>query len=67
MREGPAIRAPGWHRPSGLVDYTVRSATRRHVAMVLDYTGGNLGWAADELGVNKTTLWRWIREDNKGG
>lgn len=46
---------------NGLVDWSLDSALRRHVAEVLRYTEGDQEWAADELRVNRSTLYRWLR------
>jgi transposase-like protein len=35
--------------------------------MVMDYCGGSLVWAADELGVTPSTLWRWRTTIRQGG
>lgn len=53
-------------RPNGLVDYTIDGAIRRHVEMVLDYTGGDYAWACEELGVDRKTLYRWQRAWDAG-
>ena len=52
---------PPLHYPSGIADLRVRSAILRHVALVLDYTGGRKHWAAEELDIDPVTLWRWVR------
>lgn len=40
---------------------------RRRLLEALDATGGNVGWAADRLGVSLTTIRRWIRRlDGEG-
>lgn len=59
--EGLRLIPPPWHRPTGILDLSVRSAILRHVAYVLDYTDGRRDWAADELQINKSTLWRWVQ------
>ena len=46
--------------PNGILDLRLDSAIRRHVSDVLDYCGGQRIWAAQELGVDLSTLWRWI-------
>lgn len=59
--------ADSWFRRSAegdrqIVDLTLETWTRRHIAFVLEYTKGHKKWAADELGVDITTLRRWQRE-----
>jgi hypothetical protein len=53
---------PSWFTATGIIDHTLESAIRRHVSFVLDYTEGELDWAAQELGVNASTLWRWRKQ-----
>lgn len=53
---------PPMTRPSGLVDLTLDSAMKRHLALVLEYCDGNLQWAAEELGVNKATVARLVAD-----
>lgn len=45
--------------PNGLADWSLDSALKRHVAAVLEYCDGDLEWAASELGINRSTLYRW--------
>lgn len=56
---------------NGLADLRVTTAVRRLAEWVLDYCGGDATWAADELGVNVSTLRRWVkawaRDDVRGG
>jgi transcriptional regulator of acetoin/glycerol metabolism len=54
--------APGFHRESGVADLTLASAVRRHIVLVLEYTDGHQQWAADELGIHTTTLYRILRD-----
>lgn len=49
---------PAMNLASGIADLTLASAIHRHLVLVLDYTCGDLTWAAEELNVNVTTLWR---------
>jgi DNA-binding protein Fis len=51
--------APPFLDKYGIADLSMASAKLRHVVLVLEYTEGNMRWAADELGVNAATLWRW--------
>lgn len=53
------MRSPPWIRPNGLADLTLSSAMQRHILFVLDYTEGDVRWAAQELGIHQSTLWRW--------
>lgn len=46
---------------TGLADWSLNAAMQRHVAEVLRYTGGDQRWAADELGVDESTVYRWLR------
>lgn len=46
---------------NGLADMRVESVIRRLAEFALEYCGGNFEWAADELGVNETTLRRWLK------
>lgn len=52
---------PPLMRPSGLADLRLSSALKRHVALAIEYCGGDLKWAAEELEVDRSTLWRWLR------
>jgi hypothetical protein len=47
--------------PTGMLDLKLATAIQRHAANVLIYTRGNVSWAAQELGINSVTLWRWRR------
>lgn len=47
---------------NGIANWSIQLAIQRHVAAVLEYTGGDQGWASSELGVNPSTLYRWLRE-----
>lgn len=59
--------APPLISPSnGLADWSLDSALRRHVAAVLEYTEGDLAWAAAELRVNVSTLYRWRKAWDEG-
>lgn len=51
---------------TGLADWSLDNALKRHVDAVLDYTEGDHGWAADEMGVNRSTLYRWRRAWREG-
>lgn len=46
--------------PKGIADLRMGSAVIRHVWLVIDYCDGNLAWAAQELGIHRTSLWRII-------
>lgn len=61
--------APPLIGPSGLADWSVENALRRHVAAVLAYTEGSVVWAAAELGVSEVTVRRWLAtwEGSSGG
>jgi len=54
------LSPPPVFRANGLADLTLRSATLRHVAMVLDYADGQVTWAAQELGVAESTIRRML-------
>lgn len=43
----------------GITRWSVSEAVHRHVEECLHYTGFDYAWAADELGVNVSTLFRW--------
>ncbi len=45
--------------PNGLGDFNLERAIQRHVQFTLDYTDGNYKWAADEMGINPSTIHRW--------
>lgn len=45
---------------NGLVDLRVEPVIRRLAEFALEYCEGSVGWAADELGVNPSTLRRWL-------
>ncbi|HKQ57970.1 MAG TPA: helix-turn-helix domain-containing protein [Candidatus Eisenbacteria bacterium] len=51
---------------SGIADLTLRSAVLRHISLVLEYTGGRQKWAAQELGIDSSTLWRWLKSARDG-
>jgi hypothetical protein len=53
------IAIPPWSRPNGIADLTLASALQRHVSMVLDYCEGSVHWAAHEMGIDPSTLYRW--------
>jgi transcriptional regulator of acetoin/glycerol metabolism len=57
----PRPKRPPVLRRNGIADLTLDSALKRHVHFVLDYTGGHLSWAADELGVSPSTVYRWLK------
>lgn len=57
---------PPWSRPNGIADFSLASAIHRHVVTVLEYTHGDLQWAADELGVDAVTLYRLRRSWQTG-
>lgn len=44
--------------PRGLLNLSLKSAEEAHVRLVLDYCGGELVFAAQELGVNPVTMHR---------
>ena len=44
-----------------LVDLRVETVIRRLVEWALEYCGGNVEWAADELAVSAPTLRRWLK------
>lgn len=56
------LSAPPLIAGNGLADWSLEHAIRRHVAEVLRYTEGDQQWAAEALGVNPSTLYRWLRE-----
>jgi Bacterial regulatory protein, Fis family len=46
---------------------SLEEVTRRHVAHVLEYTGGNMSEAARILGMDRRTLYRWApKRDARG-
>jgi transcriptional regulator with PAS, ATPase and Fis domain len=47
------------HRPAA---GTVNEVLREHVLETLERHGGNRAKAARELGVGRTTLWRWLEQ-----
>ena len=48
--------------PNGLVDLHLKRCMRRHVLWVVEhYCEGNRKWAAQELGIEPSTLYRQIR------
>lgn len=47
---------------NGLADLRLSSAIHRHVLAVIEYTEGNMSWAADELAIDSVTLWRFVNE-----
>lgn len=47
---------------NGLVDLRVDRVVRHLAEFALEYTGGKIEWAANELGVNPSTLRRWMYE-----
>jgi hypothetical protein len=63
----PIVTADDFLGPNGLADWSIDSLLRRHVETVLVYTQGDLGWAADELGISVSTLWRWRQDWNSEG
>lgn len=52
---------------NGLADMTVETVKRRLVLSALSYCGGDVDWAAQELGVNQSTLYRWRRRWQREG
>lgn len=54
--------APPCSRANGLRDLTLLSAVRRHIREVLEYTGGHLAWAAQEMAIHPATLWRMLKK-----
>lgn len=54
-------KAPPLFHANGLADLRLHSAIRRHMAMVLEYCSGDITWAAEELGVDRTTVWRTLK------
>lgn len=51
---------------TGLADWSLDNALKRHVAAALDYCEGDREWAASELGINRTTLGRWLNAWSRG-
>lgn len=49
-------------RPNGIADWTLANLQRVWVLMVMDYCGGNVSWAALELGVARITLYTWLKQ-----
>lgn len=45
-----------------VLDFSLDRVIREHVSDVLAYTEGHQRWAASELGVNPSTLCRWLVE-----
>jgi DNA-binding NtrC family response regulator len=64
----PVIRAvdlPEWAAPrDGADDWSMDAIEKRHVAAVLERTGGNVTRAADILGINRVTLYNKIKKYN---
>lgn len=58
---GEVLSPPPLLACNGLADWSLENAIRRHVAEVLRYTAGDQQWAADELGVNPSTVHRWLK------
>ena len=54
------LRGEDGRSPSGLL--TMAEAEARHIARVLAHTGGQIGAAAEVLGIHRNTLTRKIRE-----
>lgn len=52
------MRIDDFLHPSGLANLSLDNAIRVHVQWVLEYTDGSLSWAAEELGIDKATLYR---------
>ncbi len=57
--------------PNGLADLNLRRSMARTIAFALDYCTDELGnvdyaWAADELGVDRSTLYRWRKACEAG-
>ena len=50
---------------NGLAVLNLSEVKRAHVLWVLEYCGGEVRWAARELGVNETTVNRWLRRWGK--
>ena len=48
--------------PTGLANFNLDTALRRHIFMALDYCAGDMKWAAVELGISGSTLYRWCRQ-----
>ena len=57
----PIPKAPPLVRPSGLADLTMLTAKRRAIALALEYCDGDIEWAAEELAIDRTTLWRHLK------
>ena len=53
-------------RANGIPDFSLHHAAMRHIEMVLDYTDGDTAWAAQELGIHRTTLGRWQKAAARG-
>ena len=51
--------APGWTFPGG----TLRQLSRAYAEWVLTQTGGNKERAAEILGIDLSTLYRWLRAE----
>lgn len=58
--------APPWMRPNGLADLTLESAIRRHIVLVLEYADGQKDWAAEEMGISPSTLYRELKRWDQG-
>jgi transcriptional regulator of acetoin/glycerol metabolism len=64
--EEPRRVPPPWNHPNGLIDLTLDSAIRRHIVRVLEYTDGQKDWAAEEMGISPSTLYRELKRWDQG-
>ena len=55
-------KPPPLVRENGMIDWTLDHALQRHIRACLRYCGGNRKWAASELGVNESTVFRRTRK-----
>lgn len=62
----PARGSDGSTDPTTSCALTLREIIFDAVLDALDRNGGNQSQAARELGIGRSTLFRWMREMNKG-
>jgi len=51
---------------NGLADWNLGRAIARHIDEALEYCEGDKKWAARELGISGSTLWRHLKARNEG-
>jgi two-component system response regulator HydG len=63
LESAPAVAAPGWPLSEGR-HYTLRQMNQRYLDWVLEQTDGDKTRAAEVLGIDLSTLYRWQRAKN---